>query len=97
MPGPLADKAAIVGVGETVHRRQSGRTPFSMACEAVKRAIADAGLELHDIDGMTSYQAADSVDSAAVATAIGMQLNYGVDIPGAAGQVWRRWWPTPSA
>lgn len=82
MPGPLADRAAIVGVGETAPRQQADRTPFSLACEAVKRAVADAGLKLSDIDGMTSYQTADTVESAAVATALGMQLNYGVDIRG---------------
>ena len=43
--GALTDKVCIVGVGETPHMRPSNRTTLSMACEAVKKAMADAGLE----------------------------------------------------
>ncbi|MCX6023291.1 MAG: thiolase, partial [Chloroflexi bacterium] len=83
MPGPLADKTAIVGVGETPHMKFSGRTTFSMATEAIKKAILDAGMTMSDIDGMTSYMAgADSTSSDAIATALGIQLNYGLDIIG---------------
>jgi acetyl-CoA acetyltransferase len=53
-----------------------------MACEAIKKAMADAGLEPRDIDGMTSYQAGDSTTSNHVATSLGMRLNYSVDIMG---------------
>ncbi len=38
----LKDQAAIVGIGETVYNRDSGRTELSMAVEAAKKAIADA-------------------------------------------------------
>lgn len=82
MPGPLSDKVCIVGVGETAHMRESGRTTFSMACEAVKKAILDAGLELKDVDGMTSYMMNDSTAASNVAEALGIQLNYGLDIVG---------------
>ena len=40
----LKDQAAIVGTGETVYSRDSGRIELSMAVEAAKIAIADAGL-----------------------------------------------------
>jgi acetyl-CoA acetyltransferase len=80
--GALTDKYCIVGVGETPHMRPSNRTTLSMACEAITNAMADAGLQASDIDGMTSYQAADSTTSAHVATALGMRLNYCVDIFG---------------
>ena len=53
-----------------------------MACEAVKKAMADAGLEPRDIDGMTSYQAGDSTSSNHVATSLGIRLNYSLDIFG---------------
>ena len=53
--GSLTDKYCIVGVGETPHMRPSNRTTLSMACEAVKKALADAGLQPSDVDGMTSY------------------------------------------
>src|SRR5256885_1866160 len=80
--GALTDKYCIVGVGETPHMRPSNRTTLSMACEAVKKAMADAGLEPRDIDGMTSYQAGDSTTSNHVATALGIRLNYSLDIMG---------------
>ena len=80
--GALTDKYCIVGVGETPHMRPSNRTTLSMACEAITNAMADAGLQASDIDGMTSYQAADSTTSGHVATALGMRLNYCLDIFG---------------
>jgi len=80
--GALTDKYCIVGVGETPHMRPSNRTTLSMACEAVKKAMADAGLEARDVDGMTSYQAGDSTTSNHVATALGIRLNYSLDIMG---------------
>jgi len=61
--GALTDKYCIVGVGETPHRRPSNRTTLSMACAAVTKTIADAGLKPSDIDGMTGYQAGDSTVS----------------------------------
>ena len=45
----LKDQAAIVGIGETVYNRDSGRSELSMAVEAAKTAIADAGLEPKDL------------------------------------------------
>ena len=80
--GALTDKYCIVGVGETPHMRPSNRTTLSMACEAIKNAMADAGLQSRDIDGMTSYQAMDSTSSNHIATALGIRLNYSVDIMG---------------
>ena len=62
--------------------RPSGRTTLSMACEAIRKAMDDAGLKPEDIDGMTSYQAFDSAPSPQVATALGMRLSYEVDIIG---------------
>ncbi|MCH9036365.1 MAG: thiolase, partial [Chloroflexi bacterium] len=80
--GALTDKYCIVGVGETPHMRPSGRTTLSMACEAVKNAMADAGLRPQDIDGMTSYQYADSCSSGDVSSSLGIRLSYAVDIIG---------------
>src|SRR5260221_14719476 len=80
--GSLTDKYCIVGVGETPHMRPSNRTTLSMACEAVRKAMTNAGLEPRDIDGMTSYQAGDSTTSNHVATSLGIRLNYSLDIFG---------------
>ena len=62
--------------------RPSGRTTLSMACEAVRNALADAGLAPQDIDGMTSYQGFDSCASTDVASSLGIRLSYAVDIIG---------------
>ena len=56
----LKDKYCIVGVGETEYSKHSGRSTRAMAVEAVKSAMADAGLKAADVDGMMSYQGGDS-------------------------------------
>lgn len=80
--GLLTGKTAIVGVGETRYYRDARRTTLSLALEAVKNAVADAGLKLSDVDGMTSYQAGDSHGSNDVAQSLGLRLNYSLDIMG---------------
>ena len=47
-----------------------------MACEAVRNALADAGLDHSEISGVTSYQAFDSSPSKDVGSALGMRLDY---------------------
>ncbi|MSP78916.1 MAG: acetyl-CoA acetyltransferase [Dehalococcoidia bacterium] len=80
--GALTGKAAIVGVGQTEFYRDAKRTTLSLGLEAIKKAVADAGLRLSDIDGMTSYQTGDSHSSNDMAQSLGMRLNYAVDIMG---------------
>src|SRR6478609_8204926 len=46
-------EVAIVGIGETAYTKASGRTARDIGAEAAERAIADAGLEPADIDGLT--------------------------------------------
>lgn len=54
--------ATITGVGETAVSGPSGRDPRQMALEAVAAAIADAGLQPQDIDGlMVSGHIADQI------------------------------------
>jgi acetyl-CoA acetyltransferase len=48
----LKDQACIVGVGETAYTRGSHKTEFALMLEASMKAIADAGLTPHDIDGV---------------------------------------------
>jgi acetyl-CoA acetyltransferase len=45
-------KAAIVGVYTTQQARQLSRSPVSLQLEAIRGAVADAGLSVHDIDGL---------------------------------------------
>ena len=51
----LIDAAAIVGIGATEFSKESGRSELRLACEAVDAAIADAGLEPAQVDGMVTY------------------------------------------
>jgi acetyl-CoA acetyltransferase len=52
---PLKDQVAIVGVGTTPFARSlPGRTPQSLALEASKQAILEAGLSAADIDGISA-------------------------------------------
>src|SRR5215510_13378 len=46
-------EVAIAGIGETEYTKASGRTAREIGIEAAERAIADAGLEPSDIDGLT--------------------------------------------
>jgi len=65
--------------------RPSNRTTLSMACEAIKNAMADAGLRPGEIDGMTSYQGGaggDSTTAAHIASALGLRLNYASEMLG---------------
>ena len=44
--------AAIVGLGMTELGKVYGRSTVEFAVDAIKRAVADAGLELGDVDGL---------------------------------------------
>lgn len=52
---PIKDKTAIVGIGWTAFTRKSGVSTLSLAGEASLKAVADAGLQVQDIDGVVSY------------------------------------------
>ena len=76
----LKDKYAIVGIGNTDYTANSGRTVRALAIEAAANAIADAGLQPSDVDGLVSYNFNDSVPAIAVATGLGIpQAGYAVD------------------
>jgi acetyl-CoA acetyltransferase len=51
----LKDWAAIAGIGATEFSKRSGRSELQLAIEATVAAIADAGLEPSDVDGMVTY------------------------------------------
>lgn len=56
---------AIVGIGETAYTKASGRSAQAIGAEAAERAIADAGLDPVDIDGLTYSGAFADFDAAA--------------------------------
>ncbi len=49
---PIKDQVAIVGVGSTPYGRDLGRSELSLGLEASVRAIADAGIDAQEIDGL---------------------------------------------
>ena len=66
----LKDEAAIVGIGQTEYSKNSGRSELSLAVEAVKKAIDDAGIDPGQVDGMTSFTL-DTNDEVDIARAVG--------------------------
>jgi acetyl-CoA acetyltransferase len=86
-PKYLADKYAIVGVGETAYQRGGGRTTRAMATEAVSNAMADAGLTMDDVDGMLSYSGGDSTFAPFVAGDLGIRLNFYMDVFGGGSSI----------
>jgi acetyl-CoA acetyltransferase len=73
-------QVAIAGIGCTEFSRDSGVSVFSLATRAVKDAVADAGLELRDVDGLCTYGVNDSIPPNILAQAIGIQsLSFYVD------------------
>jgi acetyl-CoA acetyltransferase len=70
---PFLGATALAGVGFSAISRRSGLSVLSLALEAVKGAIADAGLEARDVDGIVSFSwQDDSVSTQAMATALGL-------------------------
>src|SRR4029453_8781097 len=49
---PLCGAAAIAGLGITAQGKVYGQSPLDFAVEAVSLALADAGLERSDLDGL---------------------------------------------
>ncbi len=78
----FAGTTAITGVGYTAFSKNSGRTVTSLAIEACRNAINDAGLRASDVDGIVSFSwAGDSVNGQAVATGLALPgLNYALDM-----------------
>lgn len=74
-------EVAIAGVGYTPLSRNSGRTVLSLATEATRNALADAGMSKDDVDGVASFSVLnDSVSCEAVATALALpRLRYVLD------------------
>jgi acetyl-CoA acetyltransferase len=71
MTAQIKDKAAIVGIGQTEFSKKSGRSELRLAVEAVKAAIADAGLRPEDIDGLSTFTH-DTSPEIDIARALGM-------------------------
>jgi len=68
----LKDKAAIAGIGWTKFSKNSGVSVLSLAVEACKKAIDDAGLRVKEIDVIVTHNMSDSVMPQEVATCLGL-------------------------
>lgn len=66
------DKCAVAGIGSTVFSRNSNRSVLSLATEAALAAIADAGLDVSDIDGIVRCEQ-DTVTPYSLAAALGVR------------------------
>jgi acetyl-CoA acetyltransferase len=76
MSGQLSGAAAIAGIGATDFSKNSGRSELRLAAEAVTAAIADAGLQPSDVDGLVSFTM-DTNTEIAVARSSGIgELKY---------------------
>jgi acetyl-CoA acetyltransferase len=74
-------RAAIVGIGQTEFSRDSGRSEWQLAQEAILAALADAGLEAADVDGLVRYSY-DNVTPAMVVRGLGLRdVRWFSDIP----------------
>ena len=59
MGGPLTDRTAIVGIGQTAFGKGLSDSELSLACQAVAAAINDAGLTPGDVDGLAMFSMED--------------------------------------
>ncbi len=55
MTHPLREKAAVSGIGETAYTRGTTKSGLALQLEASLKAIADAGLDPREIDGIIPY------------------------------------------
>lgn len=83
MPITLNNEAAIAGIGQTTFSKNSGVSELALACEAVSKAIDDAGIDPSEVDGLATFTL-DSSDEVEVARACGLgdltmfaKINYG--------------------
>jgi acetyl-CoA acetyltransferase len=81
----LKDKACIVGIGHTDYSKDSGRSEMSLAVEAIKKAVEDAGLSPQDIDGIAKFSM-DNNDPVAIASNLGIpELHFFAETPYGGG------------
>jgi acetyl-CoA acetyltransferase len=93
----FAEKVVIGGVGQSEIGRRLHRDPMLLTIEACRRAVADAGLDLAEIDGLASYPGGanpgrgfSGASVRQIHDALGLQPNWvagGVEAPGQLGAV----------
>ena len=77
--------AAIVGIGQTEFSKASGRSELQLACEAIRSALKDCGIEPKDVDGLVTFTL-DSSDDVDVIRSTGMtEVHWSVRTPHGGG------------
>lgn len=97
MEKAVTDRTIISGIGQSAIGRRLGRDPLELTAEACLAAVADAGLSLADIDGLTTYPGASQpgvgfsgASLRDIHDALGIKPNWvagGVESPGQLGAV----------
>lgn len=97
MNNALTDRIIISGIGQSAIGRRLGRDPLELTAEACLAAVADAGLTLADIDGLTTYPGSSQpgvgfsgASLRDIHDALGIKPNWvagGVEFPGQLGAV----------
>ncbi len=84
----LRNRAIVAGVGESRIGKVPGVSALELCAEAARRAIADAGLGIRDIDGLlTAYTMTEPypVFYGALAEFMGLELRYGAELTAGGG------------
>jgi acetyl-CoA acetyltransferase len=58
----LGGKTAIAGIGATEFSKNSGRSELQLAVEAVSAALADAGIEPREVDGLVTFTMDNNIE-----------------------------------
>ncbi|MBS1869344.1 MAG: hypothetical protein JSS99_06740 [Actinobacteria bacterium] len=91
MTSPWSGEAAIVGAYESPRRKAPGMHPYALHAEVIRGALADAGLELGDVDGFCTVasmppEGGRDMDLIEIAEYVGIRPRWfdSTDIGGAA-------------
>jgi acetyl-CoA acetyltransferase/uncharacterized OB-fold protein len=91
----LEDQVAITGVGQSQVGRRLMVDPVSLTVDAVQKAVADAGLQMSDIDGLSTFPGGwgsgmTEGGATALDEALGIHptwVNSGMELPGQIGSI----------
>lgn len=89
----LKNRIAIVGVGYTPQGKIPGRTAISFHTEAIRNALADAGIEKGDVDAMFLYRHFEAIagDYDVTAFTVAEQLGFRPSVIGQETYCTRGW------
>ena len=98
--GSYTGQVAIVGVGETPVGKVPGRSALWFNAEATRLALADAGIDKHQVDGLLtcpSFVAPFHRMSVAVSEYLGIQPTFSNTVNVSGASAWRRRPSTPAS